>query len=109
MKNNKIPGPLWIAIVSLSIMVLCKIAFAFTSSPLLLIDAVFSALLLYGLLMKRQWAYGFTIAFTILGTAWAMQHGLSYGMTVLVMDCLVLIPVLMCTHFFYPKKANDLI
>lgn len=103
--KKKIPGPLWIALLSLSIMVLLKLAFAFTSSPLLLVDAILCGILLYGLGFKRQWAYSYAIFLALAGTAMAMYMDMMYGMVALVTYSLVLVPVLMCTQYFYPRKS----
>ena len=77
--------PLWIALLSLSIMVLLKLVLAFTSNPLLLIDVILCGILLYGLGLKRQWAYSYAIFLALAGTALAMYFDMMYGMVALVM------------------------
>ena len=103
--KKKIPGPLWIALISLSIMVLVKLGLALTTSPLLIVDVILSAILLYGLGFRRQWAYSFAILLALCGSAFAMAQDMVMGMAFMVMYSLVLVPVLMCTHVFYPKKS----
>jgi hypothetical protein len=103
--KKKIPGPLWIALLSLSIMILLKLVMAFNSSPLLLVDAILCGILLYGLGFRRQWAYSYAIFLALAGTAFAMYLDMMYGIVAMVTYSLVLVPMLMCTQFFHPRKS----
>ena len=103
--KKKIPGPLWIALISLTMMILVKLVLAFTSSPFLLVDVILCGILLYGLGFKRQWAYSYTIFLSLAGTAFALYLDMMYGMAALATYALVLVPVLMCTQYFHPRKS----
>lgn len=103
--KRTIPGPLWIAIVSLGLMVFGKICFAFKLGPLILVDAAVSGLLLLGIILGHKWAYFLAIVFTALGTIKGLGKGIPNGMIILMADCLVLVPVLLCTNYFFAGKA----
>jgi len=105
--NKRIPGVLWIALISLGVMVLLKLVAALKVGPLILIDVALSTVLLVGLYLGHRWAYFLTIVFTVLGTAIALSKGAGHGLAVLIGDCLVLVPVILSTdYFFFKKEAN---
>lgn len=101
--EKEIPGPLWIALISLAVMVVLKVLFVFQVGPAILIDAALSGALLVGLYLGHKWAYVLTIVFIAVGTVLGLSKSLANGLTILALDCLVLVPVLMCTEFFFPK------
>lgn len=103
--KKTIPGPLWVAIISLGLMVVGKICFAFKLGPLILVDAAISGLLLLGIILGHKWAYFLAILFTVLGTITGLRKGITSGMIILMADCLVVIPVLVCTNYFFAGKA----
>ncbi len=74
--------------------------------PAMVIDAALSAVLWVGLYRGCRWAYVLTIVFVALGTILGLSRGLAAGLSVLVVDCLVLVPVLMCKDWFFPP-ADD--
>jgi uncharacterized membrane protein len=108
MRRRELPSLLWVALISLGVMVVLKIAFAVVASPLLLIDAALSAGLLVGIYLGHRWAYVLTIVFCILGTALGFSAGPVQGLLTLVLDCLVLVPVLLCTRYFFQRSANQM-
>lgn len=106
-KAREIPAPLWIALVSLGLMVLLKVAFVFQVGPAILIDALLSTALLVGLYLGHKWAYVLTIVFVVFGTVLGFSKSAGQGLIILIVDCLVLIPVLVCTEFFFHKSENS--
>lgn len=106
-KAREVPAPLWIALVSLGLMVLLKVAFVFQVGPVILIDAILSTVLLVGLYLGQKWAYVLTIVFVVFGTVLGFSKSAGQGLIILIVDCLVLIPVLVCTEFFFPKSENS--
>ena len=104
--EKKIPGPLWIALISLSVMVVLKVLFAFMVGPAILIDAAWSGVLLVGLYLGHKWAYVLTIVTIAIGTVLGFSKGVANGLGILVLDCLVLVPVLVCTEYFFPKISD---
>lgn len=100
---GSIPPVLWITLVSLALMVFGKVMFVFKVGPIILIDAALSAVLLVGLYLGHRWAYILTIVFVAFGTVSGLSESVTNGLTILALDCLVLVPVLMCTEFFFPK------
>ena len=105
--NRKIPNLLWIALVSLAFMVFIKIAYASKTGPLILIDAVISAILLVGIYLGHKWAYIATIIFVLLGTLSGFAKNPMYSLQIFCIDSLVLVPVLFCTNYFFPKSRQD--
>lgn len=104
---ENVPGVLWVALISLALMVLGKFLAAFKFGPLILVDAGGSAVLLVGLYLRHKWAYILTIVFVALGTILAFSKGPNQGLAVAVLDCLVLVPVLICTESFFGKAPTD--
>ncbi|MEJ2705699.1 MAG: hypothetical protein P8Z79_24950, partial [Sedimentisphaerales bacterium] len=104
--EKEVPGLLWIALISLSVMVVLKVLFVFTVGPAILIDAAWSGALLVGLYLGHKWAYVLTIVFVAIGTVSGLSKGIGNGLTILLLDCLVLVPVLMCKEYFFPKINN---
>ncbi len=104
--ERKIPSVLWIALLSGGLMVIDKLIAAIAmGKPVILIDASLTALFLAGLYWGHKWAYVLVILFTILGIGAAtLRNGPAMGMFTLLFDCLVLVPVVMSTYFFFPKK-----
>ena len=106
---RSIPPILWIALVSLALMVFGKVLFAFKVGPIILIDAALSAVLLVGLYLGHTWAYVLTIVGVILGTILACSKGIGNGLMILLIDCLVLVPVLLSRDYFFtkPEPSKD--
>lgn len=105
--ERQIPGPLWIAIISLGMMVFGKVIAAMIVSPLILIDAVLSGILLFGLIKGQRWAYVLTFIGVVIGTILGLSQSVQSGLIVLMLDCLVLVPVLLCTDYFFPKDIVE--
>ena len=106
-RRKQIPGVLWIGLVSLGIMVLLKLVAVVSVGPRILIDAGLSAALLVGLCLGHKWAYILTIVLVVLGTVCALSKGAGYGLLVLILDCLVLVPVVLSTDYFFFKKDRQ--
>lgn len=106
MPSRPMPGPMWVALISLGLMILGKVTFGLRLGPAIAIDAALSAVLWVGLYRGCRWAYVLTIVFVALGTILGLSRGLAAGLSVLVVDCLVLVPVLMCKDWFFPP-ADD--
>ena len=106
-RRKQIPGVLWIGLVSLGIMVLLKLVAVVSVGPRILIDAGLSAALLVGLCLGHKWAYILTIVLVVLGTVFALSKGAAYGLLVLILDCLVLVPVVLSTDYFFFKKDRQ--
>jgi hypothetical protein len=106
-ERENIPPVLWIGLISLALMVIGKVLFAFSLGPRLLLDAVLSGALLVGLYLGHRWAYVLTIVFTALGTIVTLTKGVEHGLAVLLGDCLVLVPVILSTDYFFPRRARS--
>jgi hypothetical protein len=88
-------------------MILAKVTVGLRLGPMIVIDAVLSAILWIGLYQGRRWAYVLTIVFVALGTLLASSRaGLAAGFGVFLVDCLVLVPVLICKDWFF-APTND--
>ena len=104
--NRPIPGPMWLAIISLSLMIMGKLLAVFKVGPLILIDAALSAILLWGLIKRQKWAYFLTVVFVVFGTVMTLRKGAASGLAVFFLDGLVLVPVLICTKWFFPENTK---
>jgi hypothetical protein len=85
-------------------MILGKIVAAITVDPLVLVDALISGILLYGIFNGRKWAYFITFVFVFVGAAVALGKSVQNGLIVVVLNCLVLVPVLICSQYFFPNE-----
>ncbi|MBI5384177.1 MAG: protein kinase [Verrucomicrobia bacterium] len=100
----RIPGVLWIAIISLGLMIVGKLIATFKVGPTGLVGAVLSGALLGGLIVRAKWAYVLTMASCAHGVfAMAKIHPGTAVVTLLV-DALVFVPVLICTRHFFPPE-----
>jgi hypothetical protein len=104
--QRQIPGLLWIAIVSLGLMVVGKVMAAARFGPVILVDAAISALILYGIIRGYKWAYVLTIVSVVLGVGSGLFKGMGYALVILMADGLVWVPVLLCTDYFFPQKNS---
>jgi len=104
--KRNIPPVLWIALASLGVMIVAKIVLVGKVGPIILVDAALSAALLAGLYLGHKWAYILTMVFVVIGAVLAFLLGVQHGITILVLDCLVLVPVLICTSYFFPKSLD---
>ena len=102
--NRQMPEPLWIAIVFLGAMVLGKIAAVGEAGPRALVDAALLTVFLVGLVRGREWAYVLTILAATGGTMWGAMRGIHAGWSILAIDGLVLVPVLLCTDYYFPQR-----
>ncbi len=105
-KGGNIPPVLWIALVSLAVMIVAKVLGAFQLGPQILVDAALSAALLVGLYLGHKWAYVATIVLVALSAVLACSKGTEYGLTVLLVNCLVLVPMILARDYFFPKPAR---
>lgn len=101
---RRIPPVLWVAIISLAIMVLLKFVAAATTNPLFLVDAVLSGALLVGIIFGHKWAYVMTLVFSAFGIIASFVQSPGYGLLVLFLDALVFVPVIMETGYFWPGR-----
>lgn len=101
---RSIPPVLWIALISLALMVFGKVLLVFKLGPIILIDAALSMVLLVGLYLGHKWAYVLTIAAVVLGTTLACSKGIDRGLIMLIIDCLVLVPVLLSHDYFFARS-----
>jgi len=105
--EKRVPDVLWIAIVSLVLMICAKVVFLYRVGPVILIDAALSVVLLFGIVRGQRWAYVLTIVFVALGTLTTLSKGVSQAAAVLLLDCLVLVPVLLCREYFFPTMSGQ--
>ena len=87
-------------------MIILKILFVFKVGTVILIDAGLSGVLLVGLYSGHKWAYVLTIFFVAVGTVLGFSKSVEHGFMVLILNCLILVPVLICTDYFFPKTKQ---
>ena len=99
--EKDIPPVLWIALVSLGLMILGKIAFSI-SRPILLVDAALSGAMLYGLYRGYKWAFVLTLTVLAMKVVLSLVKPPEAIIGILVIDALVYVPVIMCRTYFFP-------
>jgi hypothetical protein len=105
--SRGIPGPLVFGLVALGLMVVGKlVAAAAMGRPEVLIGAVLSGLVLVGLYVGSKVAYVATIVGVVWGTAiTTITKGPAIGLATVFVDSLVLVPVVLCKDYFFPKPG----
>ena len=108
MASRQIPSVLWVALIFLGIATVGKAIVATQMGPWLLLDAALCVVLLIGLYLGHRWAYVVTvivvpaklIVVIVLGSAGA-------GLVTFLVDCVVLVPVLASTRYFWWRACPD--
>ncbi|MBN1344444.1 MAG: hypothetical protein JXQ73_17275 [Phycisphaerae bacterium] len=106
--RGNVPGALWVAIVALSVMALMQVYVGIArGAPVVFVGAAIDAVLVVGLYLGQKWAYILALVFITLGVVvtWAMK-GLGPASAQLAFQCLVLVPVLVCTRYFFPSTTG---
>ncbi len=103
--KRDIPGVLWISVAALALIsVLTLFAMLRNGSPALLAAVICNIVILIGLVMGKKWAYALTVAFSALGVIVAFSKGAGSGLSVLAGNALVVVPMVLCTSFFFPAE-----
>ena len=105
--GRSIPRVLAFGLAVLGVMIVVQLIIGITTAQIgLFISVVLSGLLLYGLYFGSKVAYVVTIFFILLGSVFSgIQNGPAVGLLTLLLNCLVLIPVLLCTSYFFPRRS----
>lgn len=106
--KRSIPNVLWVALIALGVMVALQLLASLRLGPLVLVGAVLSGLLLWGLYRGHRWAYVVTVVLVPVKLIAAVMTGkASFGLLVFVIDCLVLVPVLLSTHYYWGSVCPE--
>ena len=100
-----IPKVLWLAIFSLAIFSLFHIAIGF-SSVIQLFAFSINIVLIYGLLLRQKWAFFLAIVASLTAPLMLWLQSVPGFTFILIINCTVLIPVLMCRKSFFPKNSS---
>jgi predicted Ser/Thr protein kinase len=112
MAESRVPNVLWVAIVAGGLMVMISLL-AGGRTPnarfSLVFGALTTALLLAGLGTRSKIAYVATIAFSLSGPFLMVCRGQypDQALIVLALNSFILIPVLWCTHWFFPASTKS--
>ena len=68
---------------------------------------VLCAILLVGLVLGSKWAYLLTLVCAVLAVALAFYQGALQGMMTVIMFVPVVVPMVICTRFFFPGETPD--
>lgn len=102
--RRDIHGPLWIGIVALGIItVLTLISGLSRGSAAILVATGCNLALMIGLFLGHRWAYVLLLVFAAAGVAVAFSKSAAQGLTVLIGNASVVVPVLLSTDFFFPR------
>ncbi len=106
--DGKIPPVMWIAIIAMGLYTVLSLSAGLArGSPALLLTAGANAALLLGLAKGKKWAYVIAIVVSGVSAAFAFWHSLNHGMSVLLADSLVAVPVILSTRFFFPPETPE--
>ena len=103
--NRSVPTVLWIGLVSLAVMVVLQLAMGLMGRESLLLAAVLGGILLVGLYHGHRWAYVVTVII-VFAKLLVGSSGTNPLVTLLI-DCLVLVPVLMSSKYFWTRTSRD--
>ena len=106
MNRKTFPNPLWWAIFSLSAFSIIHLRIGLYN-PVQLFPFAINIVLILGLLRLAKWSYFLAILASILGpTILLFEAGSIPFYFVLLLNCTVLIPVLICTKVFFPQNVK---
>ncbi len=106
--NKDIPKVLWIAIVSLGLMVIFKLLLA-SHNNAILVDAIISACLLYGLYEGRKWAYyGMLLYVAITFMGYLLAGNATLALQILAANGMVVIPMIICKDYYFTDNGISL-
>ncbi len=108
--GRPIPQVLWIGLVSLGLIAFLTLTLGLTRMRAdLLVSFAVDCVLFWGLARGYRWAYWVTFVLCVLGPVIVLLNG--YGVMVAVvgacLNALVLVPVLVCTEFCFPKQGLE--
>jgi len=101
-----IPVILWVAIVSLAVFAVIHF-YVGLSYPLQFFACAVNLVLIFGLLRLAKWSYFLTIIASLAGPILLSYESPQLFYIVLLLNCTVLIPVLLCTKVFFSKEVTQ--
>ena len=106
--NRRIPGVLWVALITLGVATIGKLLAIVHFGPAVLIDVAVCVVLLVGLYRGHKWAYVLTIFIVFAKLVVTLMMGAVGGaLAVFLFDCLVLVPVLMSKRYFWGRTCPN--
>lgn len=106
-ERSGVPAVLWISIIALGIITLLTLIFGLSRGWVVaLASAGLDGAILIGLLLGHRWAYVTLIILSIVGVAAAFSQGAGHGLAVMIGNGIVVVPVLLCTDFFFPRRGE---
>ncbi len=106
--KRPIPNVLWIALIALGVMVALQLLASLRVGPSVLLVAVLSGLLLWGLYRGHRWAYVVTVVLIPVNLVVAVVTGRAgYGIMIFMIECLVWVPVLLSTRYYWGRVCPD--
>jgi len=116
--QRRVPGRLWIGLVALALFSVIQLGVGLTQGKAeLLIAVAINVALLIGLYLGHRWAYIALMSFSFLGVVVSASHNAVGGLIVLLLNGFVVVPVALCTGYFFnigelgapEKKADPLV
>lgn len=107
-RQRNTPRLLWVSLIVLSIFTI----FAFSEgldckNGTMMIGALVNAALVAGLYLRYRVAYFLMLAGSVVGPVFiASEKGLGDALTVLAVNALIVVPMLMCTSYFFPGSDS---
>ena len=110
MEQRRMPRVLWVALVMLGLMFAQCVWLGVANLRghlAVYAGALICLVLLIGLPTGGKWAYMLAIVFAAGGSYYAFTKNLRAGILFLIAGCLVLVPVLLATRFFFPSQDKS--
>jgi len=107
--RKAVPLALWVAIVALGMIAVIHLMLGVRAGSTALLTAfLLEAILTVGLASGQKWAYILVLVFSVLAVLATLVRARDFqqGLMVLVGDAIVLLPMIMCTGFFFPKRQR---
>ena len=101
-QKSSIPNVLWVALVSLAVFAVIHF-YVGLSYPLQFFAFAVNVILIFGFLRLTKWAYFLSILASLSGPILLSYESTQLFYIVLLLNCTVLIPVLLCTKAFFSK------
>ena len=106
---RKVPGALWVALATVAVITLLQVyAGIARGAPIAFIGGAIYAAILLGLYLGHKLAYVLTFLYAALVVLLGFAlRGTAAGLYILEIHCLVLVPVLACTRYYFPPPGGE--
>ncbi|MBN1257138.1 MAG: hypothetical protein JXA52_05475 [Planctomycetes bacterium] len=107
--ERSMPKLLWVTLIALFCIALIQTrVFIELKAPVkLLLNILINAAFIIGLAKGQKWAYVLTCFFVLLSIILAFANSVAALAGSLFLTCIVVIPMLFCTDYFFPRLGSS--